>query len=200
MIRCVAIALLVSVLMGCATSKGIIERNSGLPGENESVIVVGIAPANNHILFFPGAVKKRVFAQNNFKGSPLFGRPSEGFLVGKVAAGQTLGLTMVQVTPYEKSLAFAKQFSPCGEAKTFVLQVPRGKVVYLGSAAYDFQQERLLVRHGNDIEAAQAHLAKNYPALAPALEYSAFELMATSKECLSGQMIIPVYVPNLLRN
>jgi hypothetical protein len=119
LIRCVAIALLVSVLMGCATSKGIIERNSGLPGENESVIVVGIAPANNHILFFPGAVKNGVFAQNNFKGSPLFGRPSEGFLVGKVAAGQTLGLTMVQVTPYEKSLAFAKQFSPCGEAKTF---------------------------------------------------------------------------------
>jgi len=161
--------------------------------------VVGIAPANNHILFFPGMVKNGVFNQNKLKGSPLFGRPSEGFLVGKVAAGQTLGLTMVQVTPFEKSLAFAEQFVPCGEAKTFVLQVPQGKVIYLGTADYDFQQERLQVRYGNDIEAAQAHLAKNYPALAPALEYSAFELMATSNECSSGQITIPVYVPNLLK-
>lgn len=198
LIKSVAIGLLASVLVGCA-SKGLIEGNAGLPSQNESVLVVGVTPANNHILFFPGAVKNGVFVQNNFKGSPLFGRPSEGFLVGKVAAGQTLGLTTVQVTPFEKSLAFAKQFTPCGEAKTFVLQVPRGKVVYLGSVVYDFQQERLLVRHGNDIAAAQAHLAKNYPTLAPALEYSAFELMATSKECSSGEITIPVYVPNLLK-
>jgi hypothetical protein len=49
--------LLVSVLTGCASSKGLVERNAGLPTENESIIVIGVAPANSHVLFFPGVVR-----------------------------------------------------------------------------------------------------------------------------------------------
>jgi hypothetical protein len=196
LIRSVAVVLLVSVLMGCA-SRGAVDRSVGLPAENESLIVIGIAPSNSNVLFFPGAIKNGVFAQNKFKGSPLFGFPADGYLVGKVPAGQTLGLTTVAVAPYEGTLVFSKLFNPCGEAKTLVLNVPRGKVMYLGHWFYDFQQDRLLVRHGNDIERAREHLANNYPALAPALEYSPAEIMGTSKECTKETIVIPIYIPAL---
>ena len=158
-----------------------------MPNESEAVVVIGVAPKNSRVLFFPGTLEAGKFTQNRFKGSPLSGAPSDGFLVGKVSADDTLAITTVTVAPRDDTIAFSKIFYVCGAGKTVVFKAPKGKVIYLGTLEYSADQNILRVRYGYDLDSAKAHMANNFPELAPALEVYPFELLQVSQECPSTQ-------------
>jgi hypothetical protein len=158
-----------------------------MPNESETVIVIGIAPKNNRVLFFPGTLEAGKFTQNRLKTSPVSGAPTDGFLVGKVSAEDTLAITMVTVATKDDTIAFSKIFYVCGAGKTVVFKAPKGKVIYLGHLEYSSEQNTLRVKYGHDLDSAKAHLATNFPELAPALETYPFELLQVGQECPSTQ-------------
>ncbi|WP_288410509.1 hypothetical protein [uncultured Herbaspirillum sp.] len=182
-----------AVLCGC-TSLGQLDSTARASRKGESIFVIGVSPPNHRVSVFPGDIDDGVFHQSLFLPAALYGSAKDGFVVGKASAGEVLAITNVRVVSDEDALIRGQNFAPCYGAKTFVFQVPKGKVIYIGSAAYFFRNEKLEVHYRNDFEMAKNYIDANYPELKGLLEYQEPQLLPIAKNCNPGPMFMPIYI------
>ena len=188
-----AIIMSFAALPGC-TSLGRLDAKTNPPAENESIFVVGVTPSNHRISAFPGVVENGVFHQNKLSPAALYGAAKDGFIVGKASAGDVLALTNVRLVSDDSALLLGRNFAPCETAKTFVFKIPEGKVIYIGSADYQFKDSRLEVRYRNDLQSAAKYIDENYPSLKGMVEYQEPQLLPTTTNCNPGPVYLPIYI------
>lgn len=187
------VASLLALLNGC-TSMGLLDGTTLAPTDNESIFIMGVAPDNYRVSLFPGSIKNGVFHQNIIRPAAVYAAAKDGYVVGKSSAGDVLAVTNVRVVKDSNSVFLGANFHPCGENKTMVFEVPRGKVIYLGDVEYTFAGQKIEVHYGQNMEAAQAYLDKNFPALRGKLEYLPVDLLPSRTPCI-GTIYFPVYIP-----
>src|SRR5687768_7023313 len=98
-------------LTGCGTTAALGPDASG-PAADESVIVLGVQPANYRVMLFPGTISAGKFWQDTWSGAAINGVPKDGYIVAKAKAGQVLGLVSVQAT--KDGGHFGPAFNACG--------------------------------------------------------------------------------------
>ncbi len=193
MIRQVAILVLAAASTAC-TSVGRVEQGATLaPNANQTIFVIGVKPDNYRISVFPGSVKEGVFRQNPLLPAIFYGAAEGGYVIGKTGSTNPLAITNVNIVSSASSI-MGTNFTPCGDAKTVVFSLAKGRVVYLGDLTYDFAGNGLRIIESTDLEAARKHLRANYPQLADALAQGQYEVLPTSMSC-SQSITIPVYLP-----
>jgi hypothetical protein len=129
-----------------------------------------------------------------FHNAVISGPPTNGYVVGKAKAGDTIAIWSVVYQKGEKVAYFSdKSFEPCGNAKTMVFKVPHGKVAYLGTIDYKFQDNRLQVRYANELDGAKRYVDSAFPALKGKVEQVEPELRPVNSRC-GGTVYIPIYV------
>ncbi|MDR6582851.1 hypothetical protein HBH1_01214 [Herbaspirillum sp. BH-1] len=185
--------LSLAVLGGC-TSRGWLENTAHPPAEDESYFVIGVTPSNHRVSVFPGEIENGVFHQSRIYSAALYGAAKDGFVVGKSPAGRVLAITKVRVVEDENAVLRGRNFVPCESAQTFVFSVPKGKVIYIGSVDYAFQNDKLRVRYRDDLAEATKYIDANYPELKGLTEYQAPQLLRTDTSCSPGTMYIPIYI------
>jgi hypothetical protein len=182
-------ALLIAAAVGCTAgcaSKGQVATTAAAVeavGADETVFVIGVAPARTRLAVSPGTVKDGKFHQDA-SAAAFQGNPERGFIVAKTtAAGKALAITGVHwVGPGELKLA-RPAFVACGGAVTMVFEAPTGKVVYLGDLEFDYADKKLSVKHMNDLAFARRFVEQNYPALKGRLEAQKFKVLPAAAEC-----------------
>ncbi|AEK63507.1 hypothetical protein [Collimonas fungivorans] len=187
------VAGLLVLLNGC-TSVGLLDGTTPAPTDNESIFIMGVTPDNYRVSLFPGSIKDGVFHQNIFRSAAVYAAAKDGYVIGKSSAGDVLAITNVRVVKDSSSVLQGANFKPCGNVKTMVFAVPKGKVIYLGDVAYQFVGQKVEVRYGQNIEAAQAYLDKNFPALRGKLEPLPVDLLPSQTSCTATPMYFPVYI------
>jgi hypothetical protein len=185
------VACLSIVLSACGTVAKL-DPSAALPTEEESIFILGVNPANFEVYIFPGEVRNGKFHKSSWRSAAAYGAPSQGYLVGKVKAGDILAITMVRYTNPDNIWA-GRNFVPCNQVPTMVFKVPQGKVVYLGTVDYQVGRKSITIRYGNDIHAAQQYVAKTYPALQGELGPFSPEFMPMAGEC-SSDVYLPLYL------
>ena len=185
-----ALLALLSLLVGCA-SLGQLDGNVRAPSENESIFVMGLAPDNYRVSMFPGAVEDQQFHQNPLRTAALYASAKDGYVVGKAVAGDVLGLANIKTVRDSEALLGAN-YKACGDARTMVFTVPKGKVIYLGDLGFFYRNGGLSIRYYQDLAAAQAYVDKNFPALKGKLEAFEVEWKTHLKSCTGGGV---TYIP-----
>lgn len=185
--------LLIAAALGCTTgftagcttgptSVGQVDTSAAAVGADETVFVIGVAPARTRLAVSPGTVKDGKFHQDA-SAAGFHGNPERGFIVGKTAAGKALAITGVHwVGPGELKLA-RPAFVACGGAVTMVFEAPTGKVVYLGDLEFDYAEKKLSVKHQHDLAFARRFVEQNYPGLKDRLEAQKFLVLPAAAEC-----------------
>jgi hypothetical protein len=171
-------------LSGC-TSLAQLDSTATAPGNDESVIVLGLGSDNYRISFFPGEVKDGHFRQSSLATAAALGGPQQGYFVAKVKAGQTIAITNVRYVKQPGDVVLGMNYTPCDDAPTIVLTVPRGKVIYLGAIMYRFEGKRLGVKFRDNLEGAQEYIGANFPALRGKLEAFTAQHLPTYTRCAS---------------
>ncbi len=181
-------ALLIAAALGGTagcTSTGQVDTTAAAVeavGADETVFVIGVAPARARLAVSPGTVKDGKFHQDA-SAAGFQGNPERGFIVAKTPAGKALAITGVHwVGPGELKLA-RPAFVACGGAVTMVFEAPTGKVVYLGDLEFDYAEKKLSVKHQNDLAFARRFVEQNYPALKGRLEAQKFKVLPAAAEC-----------------
>ncbi|WP_431256888.1 hypothetical protein ACQ86G_19620 [Roseateles chitinivorans] len=189
-----AAAMAAVSLSGCS-SLGRLDTSSTGPAPSESIIMIGVAPENFTVSLFRGSVSGERFNQGLLPAT-LYGVGQQGFLVGKADAGDTLGLTIVRELNKPSDILGGRLFSPCGDAHAMVYDIPKGKVLYLGSVRYASDGSRLRVSREDDLDAARRHLREKYPKVTGELEVLEPRLMPVTQACGPGiPLVIPIYIP-----
>ena len=188
-----AVFLGLSLLMSACTSLGRLSTDATLESNQESIFILGVAPENYRIFVFPGSIEDGRFRQNPFRPAAVYGAAENGFVVGKASAGDTVAITNVRVVKDKDSILGA-DFQPCRDAKTMTFSIPGGKELYLGHVEYEFVGEKLMIKYGQDVNSAKKYLDENYPKLRGRLESWEYQLLPTTKSCISS---IPVYLPRM---
>src|SRR5690349_3787835 len=111
----------VALLTGCGSFVQLQPNEAG-PAADESVVVIGIKPHSARITFVPGSKEANGFKVGSLASGLINDNPTNGYIVAKGKAGQTLALTRISYGPV---------YEACGNTRTAVFDVPAGKVVYL---------------------------------------------------------------------
>lgn len=191
---------LIPLLVSCA-SLGQLDGNAKAPTENESIFVMGISPDNYRVSLFPGSVEDGQFHQNPVRSAALYASARDGYVVGKATAGDVLGLANVKIVSDSGAL-LGPNYRACGDAKTMVFTVPKGKVIYLGDMGFFYKsanlprESSLSIRYYQDLAAAQTYVDKNFPALKGRLESFEVEWKTHLRTCAAagGAIYIPIYI------
>lgn len=156
---------------------------------DEGILVVGSTPEFlPH--FISGTIKGGVFKRDTITAEVFAGKPTGGYLVGKVKAkggSRDFALWGISIT--------ALRIVPCGtDILTFPLQA--GKIQYVGDFSFRDHGQSISYTRRDDLEAATAYLRQHYPGekfevvRAPIAPYS-FEL-PKGEDC--GPVTIPIYM------
>lgn len=191
--RTTILIILLMLATSACTSIGRLEKDASLNSQNESVIVLGVSPANYRVSIFPGTREAGVFYQNILRPAVVYGAAEDGFIVTKAAADETLAITNIRLVANKESV-YGPDFAPCDGKMTMVFDVPAGKVLYLGSIEYEFAGKSLLIKYGQDIDTARKYVDANYPKLSGRLEPWPFEILPTTLKC-NTTITVPVYLP-----
>ena len=155
------------------------------PSAGESVLVLGVAPANYAVTLSPGKLENGVFKA----GTPvaaLAQAPTDGYIVAKVASGQALALTRTTRLAQGGTPASAP-FGACDGARTLVFSAPGGRVVYLADVGYETMKGGGVdVRFERRLDKARQYLAANYPELAKLVAQGDFAFVPTDAACRSA--------------
>jgi len=162
--------------VGGAWDIGRAGHDADLPSGKESYIVLGIQPEYTQVSLFRGRVSDGVFHQNVLLPASFVGQPEDRFIVSRSSARDVLAITYV-VMFTNKSDAFQPVLVPCEGAKTAVISVPAGKVIYVGDVRYQYSARGVVPEFSNDLDAAKAYMTTHYPKLAEKLEQGQFDLM-----------------------
>jgi len=178
------------LLSGCI-SKGVLEKNVKLESGDETVFVFGVQPDNFRISVFPGSVKDGEFKQNPFRTATVYSAASDGYVLGKANAGETLAITNIRFVS-AKGNVLGSDFKPCEGTKALVFDVPPGKVIYITDVRYFFSQDDgLNYKYTANLEAAQQYIDSNYPNLKGRLEIWDYRQLPVSESCTTN-----IYVPS----
>ncbi|MCM5680505.1 hypothetical protein M8A51_13300 [Schlegelella sp. S2-27] len=177
-------------LTGCGTTAALDPDASG-PAEDESVIVLGVQPANYRVMLFPGTVSAGKFTQDTWSGAAINGVPKDGYIVAKAKAGQVLGLVSVQAT--KDGGHFGTAFNACGGRPALTFEVPKSKVLYLVDVEYVPHAVSLFVHYTHRFAAAEHHLRTRFPRIQGPMQQHAFQALPTTASC-GGTVTIPVYI------
>lgn len=114
-------------------------------------------------VFVKGKIENGMFEKTKHVGV-LMDKPANGYLVGKIAAGDMIAL--VQVGRSERKGNEQKGFTlGCG-TPVRVFTVPGGKVSYLGDAAISISQDReLQIVYSANFQYAKSYIDSSFPAL-----------------------------------
>ena len=175
-------ALCFVVLISGCTSMRELDTSSTGPSESESIFVLGVAPKNYRISIYPGSISDGHFKSSIVRSATFVDVPKQGFIVGKANGGDIIGITMVRALSAGSS-NFGSDFKPCGDLKTMVFEVPKGKILYLGSVKYKFNGPMLEIQYRNEMEQAQRYMERNYPLLKGKLEPLEYKLLPTLESC-----------------
>ncbi|HWU27425.1 MAG TPA: hypothetical protein VN154_13585 [Rhizomicrobium sp.] len=118
--------------VGGAWDLGRARYDADPPSDKESYIVLGVQPEYTQVSLFPGRISDGVFHQDMLSPAEFAGQPQDGFVVTRASAQNVLAITYV-VMFTSKNDTFRPLMVPCGGAKTLVITVPAGKVIYIGS-------------------------------------------------------------------
>lgn len=167
--------LCVVVTCGCAAPPiGVVDTQAPAPSTSESVLVQGVKPSNYRVAFVKGKISGGKFEQTKAVGV-LVGSPSQGYLVGKVQAGDVIAITLFNRPRDERRLRV--NFDLCGK-DVLVFTVPEGKVAYLGDISIEETGENSFnVNFSSDVKAATEHIDTYYPALKGGLELIPAQIM-----------------------
>lgn len=163
-------------LTGCAVKPiGVIGTESPPPSNEEAVVVLGVKPSTNQVVFVKGKINNGNFEETRAIGV-LVGLPTDGYLIGKVQAGDAIGL--VQFTGYKNEndrKGVTNQF--CGRL-VHVYTVPGGKISYLGDVTLSaIDRGSFTIKYSQNISAAREYIDSQYPALSGRLEALAPQVM-----------------------
>jgi hypothetical protein len=198
--RVVFLSLSSLYVAACAplAGHGVLKPGETAVAEDESIVVIGVRQPYYEVNF-------KTIDYNGPKNTPsnrwLIGAPSDGYLVGRVAAGITMEGTSVRRTLNSEKGLFGKVYYPCGGGDKAVFDIPRGKVLYIGD--FDFSRSesqevlpnsvlKLFFEYDNNIAAARAYLKKSYPGLAERLESADVQITKARNPCpqTTTQMLI----------
>ena len=164
-----SIAISSALLAGCAARPvGVINEQTGAPSNAEAVVVHGMKQADFRYIFVKGRIDNGMFHETKHVGV-LIDKPSSGYIVGKVEAGDVIAL--IQVDRAERKNNEPVNFNlGCGKPVR-VFNVPGGKVSYLGDAAISVTEDReLRVVYSDTFQDAQSYIDSKFPALRGRLE------------------------------
>lgn len=179
------IALGLVALAGCSATSPRTVAGEPPPSAEESVLVLGVAPANYAVTLAPGKLENGVF-KAAAPAAALSRAPKDGYIVARVASGQELALTSTTRLAQGATPASAP-FGACGAARTVVFAAPRGKVVYLADVGYESMKGGGVdVRFERKLEKARQYLAANYPELAKLVTQGSYTLARTDASCKSA--------------
>jgi hypothetical protein len=149
----------VAVLCGCE-SIGRQERDTAAPDADATVYVFGVRPAQARIWMISGNITQDGrFSEDGSGIAAFMSNPVDQFIVGRAAAGKSLGVLYVKwVEPGERLPGFKSTlFLGCRDGtRTLVFDTPGGKVIYLGDLDFD-APSRQISSH-DDFERARKRL------------------------------------------
>jgi hypothetical protein len=186
------LALSATALLSACASRGEIDPATAAPSDSESVVVLGVRPGSIRVGFFPGSVEDNQFQAGLFRNAAFIGASSGGFFVAKAKAGDTLGLTRL-VVEGNGSLLYPI-YEPCGGQKVMTFQVPKGKVVYLGSIDLSASRGQIGYAYAAELELARQYMDEKYPVLKGRVEMLEPHWFPAGKGCGPTTLAIPVLV------
>jgi hypothetical protein len=163
--------LICLLLTGCASNT---IKPDDRPSETQSIFIIGVSPERYQITLFPGSMENGYFKRSNgLTATGAGGSPRNGYIVGKAATGELMGLTHVH-RMYEGSTTFGKPFTMCSQ--TLAFRMPANKVIYVGDLEFgEGWNASLTMRNKSDLWAAQRHLDEHYPQLKAKVEFQPAE-------------------------
>lgn len=197
LIRCLVAAPLVAaagLLIGCATPRGLQDRSAKAPSDDEGVFVIGVQPAGTKIWFKEGAVSYDHFVPTPGQMTPVIGVSEDGFIVGRVKGGSTLGIMHINF-PFTPTTTRA--YAPCGNNKALVFTVPAGKVVYVGTIEYRPNGVSLSSSTRHEMDGALRFVDAQHPSLRGRLELASLRSLSTTQSCFvpTPTQAVPVFIP-----
>lgn len=162
-------------ITGCATNPiGVIDKQFPVPSPAESVVVQGVKPGSYEVVFAKGRIDSGKFEQTKHVGV-LVGAPNDGYLVGKLQAGDVVALTLFLRPKGESNRR--RNFDFCGK-DVLVFTIPEGKVAYLGDISIEETGERSFnVTYSADAKAAREYIDTQFPKLSGRLEQIIAQVM-----------------------
>jgi len=103
-------------------------------------------------------------------------------VVGRAAAGDILGLTMVKLVGSSTDLV-GLNYAPCNGAKSLVFTVLKGKVIYLGDVHYTAGDRGIVMNYFYRFEPARSYVNANFPALKGRVESIDVEQLPIRARC-----------------
>jgi len=166
---CCLIVVSSALAVGCATRPvGVIDERSSAPSKTEAVVVHGMKQSAFHYVFVKGKIENGMFHQTKSVGV-LIDKPNNGYLVGKIEAGDEIALILVLRTERQNNEPISFGLG-CG-MPVRVFTVPGGKVSYLGEAAISIAKNReLWVMYSENFQNAKSYIDSNFPVLKDRLE------------------------------
>jgi hypothetical protein len=139
--------------------------------DQDSYLVVGVTPKNAKVFIWYGEEQGGVFHPNTFGPASFFDFPNDGFVVVKMRPRETAAIANVFLAENKGSF-WGRQYLACSDSKAIRLNVPVGKVWYLGDVQYSFDVKGHLgaAFDRRNLEAVRAYLRSHYPGLADKLE------------------------------
>lgn len=180
-------------LTGCGTTAVLEPGSSAGPGQDESIVVLGVNP-DYKVLFFKVDKQAGGFKTDQWSGGAIInGVARNGYVVARVRPGQVLALTSVVAT--HGSAWSGNTFHACGGSRAAVVEVPRaGRVYYLADIEYAPTGTRLNVRYRNNMDAAAEYVRSVYPRIGGEMEQLDFEMLPSQDSCGGGTVTVPIYI------
>src|SRR5258705_3284182 len=133
--KLVIVCVVTALLSGCGAPV-VMNKDSEGPGPDESVIVLGLRPDGTHLRFKEGTADRGHARTKPFSGFPFAGPPKDGYLVGKVKAGQLIILSEITAA----GSAIGALFKMCGSQRGLVFEVPAGQIAYVTDVVVEPQE------------------------------------------------------------
>ena len=187
--RIFILLLVTSLIVGCS-SIGEFTPGSSVNFSKESVYVIGTRPSNFHITIWPGKIKDGYFYKNAWDGAALWGKPTEGYLIGKIKSGTTLAITEISKHVDSGGWSSEADWAPCDGAAAFYFTAEPGKVVYITDVEYRESDDGIKIDYQSDFEGAKKFIARNFPELVSKLEKGNFDLAPGAIPCTSVNILV----------
>jgi hypothetical protein len=176
-------ALLATLVIGCSSlhTFGTVPTSTPLPTEAETIVIFGLKQDNIRISVHAGEIVKDRFSADL---SPDLDAPStRSYVVGKLESGKSFAVAAIALsrpgggTPHTG-------FRPCGDSKVAVFETTKGKILYIGDLTVSQgAASGISITYSDDLSAAQAFVAKEFPALAGKVEAAPRRPMPASRTC-----------------
>lgn len=164
-----SIVIISTLISGCALrSVGVIDDQSNAPSNAEAIVVHGMKQSEFRYVFVKGKIKNGMFEQTKHVGV-LVDMPTNGYLVGKLEAGDVIALIQAGRTERQGNGPISFRLG-CG-IPIRVFTLPGGKVSYLGDATVSIvRNTELRIAYSDNFQDAKNYIDASFPGLKDRLE------------------------------